>query len=230
MKTIAVLLLLLPAACAAPPPPEASVKPGVNKEFQQPDLDPAKWVERFEREGREVYVERERIVAAAGLRPGMAVADVGAGTGLFVPLLARAVGPSGSVVAVDIVPRFLDLIARRASETGLRNVRTVLCTDRSAELPAGSVDLVFLCDTYHHFEFPKSTLSSLRRALRPGGELLVVDFKRLPGRSSAWILDHVRAGEEEVVAEIEAAGFRRSGSHDFLKDNYILRFRRTEGD
>jgi ubiquinone/menaquinone biosynthesis C-methylase UbiE len=215
------------ASCRAAAEPEASVKPGVNAEFLKPEVNLAQWVERFEREGREIYTERQRIVEAARFRSGAAVADIGAGTGLFVPLLSRAVGPDGTVTAVDIVKDFLAHIERRAAEAGLKNVRTVLCTERSAELPPASIDAAFICDTYHHFEFPRSTMASIRRALRPGGEIVLVDFKRIPGTSSEWILNHVRAGQETVTAEIEAAGFSKVEEIGLLKDNYILRFRKT---
>jgi predicted methyltransferase len=98
-------------------------------------------------------------------------------------------------------------------------------TETSVELPPASVDLVFVCDTYHHFEHPKETLASIRRALRPGGVLMVVDFKREPGKTAAWITEHVRAGQAVVTAEIEAAGFGKPEELPLLKENYVLRFR-----
>ncbi len=224
---LAAALLLLTGCQAAPPaPPDASVKPGINAEFLKPGLKLQTWVERFENEGREVYAHREKIVAAARIRPGSSVADIGAGTGLFTPLLAKAAGAEGKVAAVDIAKDFLDHIGRRAAEAGLRNVRTVLCTDRSVELAEDSIDLAFICDTYHHFEHPRDTLASLHRALRPRGEIVLVEFKRTPGKSSEWILGHVRAGQEVFAAEIEAAGFRQIEALDLLKDNYFLRFRK----
>jgi predicted methyltransferase len=90
------------------------------------------------------------------------------------------------------------------------------------------VDLVFVCDTYHHFEYPKQSLAGIHRALRPGGELVVVEFKREPGVSPAWILEHVSKGQSEVIKEIEAAGFVLTNDHTspLLKDNYVLRFRK----
>lgn len=227
LPALAAAALLLPGCQAAPPaPPETGVKPGINADFLKPGLKLETWVERFENEGREVYAHREKIVAAARIRPGSSVADIGAGTGLFTPLLAKAVGAEGTVAAVDIVKDFLGHIGRRAAEAGLRNVRTVLCTDRSVELPEDSIDLAFICDTYHHFEHPRNTLASIHRALRPRGEIVLVDFKRVPGRSSDWILGHVRAGQEVFAAEIEAAGFRQIEELDLLKDNYFLRFRK----
>jgi predicted methyltransferase len=215
-------------AASATATAEASAKPGINAEFLKPSLNLTQWVERFEREGREIFTEREKIVAAAKVRPGMAVADIGAGTGLFTPLLSQAAGPKGKVYAVDIAKDFLAHIDQRATAAGLKNVQTVLCTERSVELPPGSTDLAFICDTYHHFEYPRSTMASLHRALRAGGELVVVDFKRIPGQSSDWILNHVRAGQEVFTAEIEAAGFKQIGQVDLLKDNYVLRFRKVK--
>lgn len=201
-------------------------QPSLNREFSKPDLDVSQWVERFEREGREVYDQRERIVQAAGIEPGMVVADVGAGTGLFEPLFAKAVGPRGKVIAVDIAPKFLEHIRREADRLELRNIQTVLCTERSANLPEASVDLVFICDTYHHFEHPAATLASIHRALKPGGVLVLVEFRREPGKSSQWLLKHVRAGREVFTREIEAAGFEAIATEDFLQQNYMARFRK----
>jgi ubiquinone/menaquinone biosynthesis C-methylase UbiE len=198
---------------------------GPNDKYLRPDLDVPAWVRSFESPGREVFDKRKEIVAGAGLRPGAAVADVGAGTGLFTMLFAEAVGPQGKVYAVDISPKFLAHIASRVKRAGVKNVATVRGSDRSIELPAASVDLVFLCDTYHHFEHPKESLASIKRALRPGGALVVVDYRREPGKSKAWVLDHVRAGEAAVAAEIEAAGFvRDTGKLPALDENYFLRF------
>ncbi len=206
---------------------EKSVKPGINTEYLKPDLNVSNWVERFEKEGREIYDHRQQIVAAAKVRTGSVVADIGSGTGLFTPMLSGATGPQGRVYAVDIVPNFLKLIEERSTQAGLRNVQTVLCTERSVELPPNSIDSAFICDVYHHFEYPQQSLASLHRALRRNGEVFVIDFKRVPGVSSDWILNHVRAGQEVVTAEFEAAGFKKIEEIDLLKDNYTLRFRKT---
>jgi ubiquinone/menaquinone biosynthesis C-methylase UbiE len=216
------MLVLLTLALLAP---DAAAKEGPNDKFLRADLDVDAWVKRFETPGREVYDKRREIVAATKVRKGAAVADVGAGTGFFTLELAQAVGPTGKVYAVDIAPRFLAHIAKRAAAAGHKNVTTVRGTARSVELPAASVDLVFLCDTYHHFEDPKSSLASIRRALRPGGEIAVVDFKREAGKTAKWIHEHVRAGQQVVTSEIEAAGFQKLEEVPLLKENYMLRFR-----
>ncbi|MGZ8940413.1 MAG: class I SAM-dependent methyltransferase [Limisphaerales bacterium] len=229
-----ILLVFASSACRTSHTPgtgttlESSAKPGVNTEYLKPDLNASNWVERFEREGREVYDHRHEIVAAARIRPGKSVADIGAGTGLFTPLFSKAVGPQGKVYAVDIVPAFVERIRSLAATNQLRNVEAVLCTERSVELPANSIDVAFICDVYHHFEYPRSSLDSIYRALRSGGEILLVEFKRIPGVSSDWTINHVRAGQEVFTAEIEAAGFKKVEEINLLKDNYMLRFRKMK--
>ncbi|MDP1559957.1 MAG: methyltransferase domain-containing protein [Pirellulaceae bacterium] len=203
---------------------EESVRPGINDDFL--NADPARYVERFEKEGREVYDQRNVIVAALDLKPGMVVADVGAGTGLFTRLIARQVGAEGRVYAVDIAPNFVYELVRDCRRQGFDNVIGVICDARQSTLPPNSVDLVYICDTYHHFEFPYSTLESIHTALREGGRMVVVDFEREEGVSSDWILNHVRAGKSVFRTEIEKAGFELVEEVDFLKDNYGLIFRK----
>ena len=215
------------APSTGPAVAETSVKPGINTEYLKPNLSVSNWVERFEKEGREIFDHRREIIAAANIRSGSVVADIGAGTGLFTPMLSAATGSQGRVYAVDIVPNFLKLIDERSEHAGLRNVQTVLCTEHSVELPPNSIDLAFICDVYHHFEYPRHSLTSLHRALRRNGEVFLIDFKRVPGVSSEWILNHVRAGQEVVTAEFEAAGFKKIEEIDLLKDNYTLRFRKV---
>ena len=222
-------LIAISIGCADPAGwnAERSVHPGINDSYKNPDV--AKYVGRFETESREIYRERHRILEALNVQTGMNVADVGAGTGLFSLPLAKAVGSDGRVFAVDIVPEFLERIDKLAGERALTNVTTVLCTERSIELPPDSVDLVFVCDTYHHFEYPRSTLASIHRALCPGGRLVVIDFMRSPGKSRAWVLDHVRIGQQETAAEITAAGFERLADPPpiaGLEENYLMSFRK----
>jgi predicted methyltransferase len=203
-----------------------SVDPGINAPFRHPDFET--WVARFERPGREVYDQREAITNAAGVKSGMAVADIGAGTGLYTLLFAQRVGAAGRVYAVDISQVFVDNILRRARAKGFNNVAGVVDTATDVKLAPNSIDLAFVCDTYHHFEYPQKTLASIHRALRKGGALVIVDYRRKVGVSSSWVLGHVRAGKAEVIREIEAAGFRLAADRDqLLKENYFLRFTRV---
>lgn len=222
LTVVALLLAALPAVAQ-----EKSVKPGINDPFKNPDVE--KYKNTFEGESREVFVQREKLVTACGIKPGMVVADVGAGTGLHTRLFAKEVGDDGQVYAVDISPKFLEHIQKTCREAKLKNVTPVLCNEDAVDLPKASVDVAFICDTYHHFEFPQRTLVSLHRAIKPGGKLVVVDFKRIEGKSSEWTLNHVRAGQEVVEKEIAAAGFKKAEEvKDVLKDNYIVIFTREK--
>jgi predicted methyltransferase len=205
---------------------EKSVRPGINKPFEDPDVK--EFVGKFETESREIYAKRKEILEKCQVKPGMAVADIGAGTGLFTRLFAQAVGDRGKVYAVDIAPKFVDHVEKTCREAGLKNVKGVVCKADSAGLDEGSVDLVFICDTYHHFEFPHKTMASLHKALRAGGRVVLVDFHRDKEKSSAWVLLHVRAGQEVFVKEIESAGFKAVGEEKFLKENYFVRFEKVK--
>lgn len=209
-------------------PKEDSVRPGVNERFLSQDLDVEEFVEIFEGESREVFAQRDEIVEALAVSPGMTVADIGAGTGLFLPAFDRGVGSGGRVYAVEISPKFLEHLRERAQREKLARVEVVEGREDSVALPAASVDVAFVCDTYHHFEYPQSTLASLYRAIRPGGALVILDFERIPGKSRPWVVKHVRAGRETFRREIETAGFQfvSEVSVEGLKENYVLRFRR----
>ncbi|MEM0968660.1 MAG: methyltransferase domain-containing protein [Verrucomicrobiota bacterium] len=202
---------------------EQSVKPGINDPFEDPNVP--QFIERFEKEGREVYDQRAEIIAALGIGPGTAVADIGCGTGLFTRMLGKEVGKTGTVYAVDIARKFVDYTLLTCSTRGLMNVQGVVCPPDDSGLAPESIDLAFVCATYHHFEYPFKSMSSLRKALRPGGAVVIVDFERIPGISSDWILNHVRAGREEVIEEIRNSGFELVEERDDLfSENYFLRF------
>lgn len=225
MKTSATMALLFFTAIALAQ--EQSVKPGINDKFIDPKMKVDEWTQKFETESREIYSQRDKILAGAGLKPGMTMADIGAGTGLFTAPFARAVGASGKVYAVDISKNFIAHISQRMQKAELKNVEPVLCSEKSVELPEASIDLAFICDTYHHFEYPQATLASLHKALKPGGQIVLIDFKRIPGVSSDFVMGHVRAGQEVFESEIVAAGFEKTGEvTDVLKENYFVRFTR----
>jgi ubiquinone/menaquinone biosynthesis C-methylase UbiE len=218
------LLLIVPILLLAgrSPAQEKSVRPGINKAYEKPDV--RKLVGFMEGESREISRRRAEIVRRCELKPGMVVADIGAGTGLFTRLFAREVGPDGQVYAVEISQALLDHIGKSCTDQGIANVSLVRCTPMSCELEAGSVDLAFVCDTYHHFEFPFRTLASIHRALKPDGQLIVIDFKRIPGITPDSIVRHVRAGQEVFAKEIVEAGFKLVEEIPFMKENYFLRF------
>ncbi len=211
-------------ANAQAPPTQSKADPKINEPFKKPDVKA--YIKRFESEDRETYVRRHEIVAALGLSPGMSVADIGAGTGLFTRLFAEKVGAKGKVYAVDIAPEFLAHIAADAKKHARKQIVTVQGTQETTNLPKDSLDLVFLSDVYHHLERPQKILASLRQALKPGGKLVVVEFDRVEGRSSPFVLKHVRAGQDVFVKEIEKAGFKRTSgtTRRALKENFFASF------
>jgi ubiquinone/menaquinone biosynthesis C-methylase UbiE len=217
------LLLLL---AVVPFAQEQSVKPGINENFIDPDVD--RYIQMFEGESREIFKHRDEIVAALGLKPGTNVADVGAGTGFFSRMIAEKVQPGGVVYAVDIARNFLDHIEKLNKENNITNIKTVLCDQHSTQLPENSVDVVFVCDTYHHFEFPQHTLESIHKALRPGGTLVIVDFERIKGVSTDFAVEHVRAGKGTVSDEIRDAGFDFIEEVPMMKEQYVIKFRKRE--
>lgn len=218
------------AQTSAKPSPEEAIKTTINDRFLDPKLDVDRWKKNFEGESREVYAARKEVIAALDILPGQSVADIGAGTGFYLWQFAQKVGAGGRVYGVDISPRFLERMRKDAVTKNITNATIVTGSERSVELPKDSVDLVFICDTYHHFEYPQTTLTSIRRALRPGGALVIIDFHRIVGESSAWTLDHVRGGQKEFRKEIEAAGFtfEKQLAISGFKDNYMIRFRAGE--
>lgn len=229
---LATLMLTLGAGWAQDDPSKPakqSVKPGINKSFLDPELDVDQFVKRFEIESREVYSSRHRILTACEISEGDVVADIGAGTGLFTQLFSTQVGP-GWVYAVDIAPRFIRHIQAEAEKKGRENITGVLCTEDSVTLPPNSVDVVFICDTYHHFEFPKSTMTSIHKALKDDGHLIVIDFHRIKGKTREWLLNHVRANKETFQKEIESCGFKVVAEKTIpgFKENYFLKFQKTK--
>lgn len=207
---------------------EESVKPGINERWKSEEIAPL--VSTLEDEGREIFSQRDKIAALVGPRKGSVVADVGAGSGFMAELFAEQVGPEGKVYAVDINPVLMKRVAKDAEKKGLTNLEVVVCGERDVNLPPESIDLMFICDTYHHFEYPVSTMKSIYAALKPGGQIVLVDFYRIEGITPQWLMEHVRAGEEVFTQEIVDAGFELTNQHypAYLPQNYVLRFRKVE--
>jgi predicted methyltransferase len=222
-------LALCVAAAVAGSSCRRHLPPGPNDAYHDPRVSALVWQHYFEDDGRgEIYQKREAILALAPVQAGMTVADIGAGTGLFSMMLSDAVGPSGRVYAEEVEERFSRFVAERALRAGRTNVVSVVGTEWGIGLPAGSIDLAFLCDVYHHFDHAPEMLASIRGALRPAGQLFLVDFRREPGASPAWVLEHVRADEARVIQEVERAGFLLISADHSLRDSYALRFRASD--
>lgn len=220
------------AAKAQTPTPKKKTDSEINRQFERSGVDVEGYVRRFESEDREVYAKRNEIAKSLDLKPGMAVADVGAGTGPFTRLFAEKVGEEGRVYAVDISRDFLKHIAEESKKLGQDQVETVLGSQDGTNLKPGSVDLVYMCDVYHHFEAPEKMLASIHQALRPGGTFALIEFDRVEGKSSDFVLKHVRASQAEFIQEIEAAGFEldksQADQRPQFKENFFAKFRRVD--
>ena len=203
---------------------EADVSPTINETFKNKDLNVDNYVASFSSESREAYTARADVVKAMGLKPGSTIADVGAGTGIYTRLFAQSTGPTGKVYATDLAPKFLTLIAANMAKEGFKNVQTVQAGDRSTNLPAASVDVLFHSDVYHHFEFPMTMNADIRRALKPDGQLFVLEMEKA-GRQES----HVRAPKQVVIAEIEKSGFKLVEDIKVpgLRESYLLHFRKS---
>lgn len=134
----------------------------------------ADWLERPERNTEE---DTDRLMDALRFKPGEIVADLGAGTGYVTRRVARRVSPGGRVYAVDIQPEMLVQLTNRLTSIGLTNVTPVLGTEREPRLPTASVDTVLLVDVYHELEFPREMMDAIGRALKPGGRVVLVEFR-----------------------------------------------------
>ena len=222
-RAAGVAMLILVATATPAAAQEKSVAPGINERFLE-GRNYDEFVESFEREGREIFDRRQEILKAVGLKPGMAVAVIGAGSGLFTYLFAQEVGAGGKVYAVDINQVMIDNIVRRSRELGYKHVEGRLGSAKSVPVPPGSLDVAFTSDVYHHFEHPQVMLRAIREALKPGAAFIVIDFERIPGVSTERLMQHVRAGKETVVREVEAEGFRFVEEKKLMQQNYFVRF------
>ena len=152
------------------------------------------WIATLENPSRVTGMKIDEVVARLHLRPGSAVADIGAGAGAFEGALSAAVTPSGTVYAVDIEQGLLDHIAARAKTLGLSNVRVVLGKYSDPALPARNIDAALINDVLHHIQDRATYLKNLSGYLVPGGRIAVVDF--LPGKGG-----HVKDPEQQITKQ-----------------------------
>jgi predicted methyltransferase len=181
----------------------------------------ASWMERASREQEEAPT---LMLSLVGIRPGMVVADVGAGSGYMTVRIAGLVGPTGKVYATDIQPALLQRVEEKARAAGASNVEVVLGSDTDARLPENAIDLALLVDVYHEFRHPQEMLRSIRRALRPGGRLVLVEYRKedltLP------IAPTHRMSIADARTEIEAEGFMFERASENLPRQHVIVFRK----
>jgi ubiquinone/menaquinone biosynthesis C-methylase UbiE len=181
----------------------------------------ADWLERSEREREE---QPDKALDLIGIAPGMTVADVGAGTGYMSLRIAKRVGPTGKVYANDIQPQMLERLSENARNANLDNVETVLGSEADAKLPHDKMDVVLMVDVYHELARPEEMLQSIRRALKPNGRLVLIEYKKedptVPIRP-----DH-KMSLADIKTEVEAEGYKLDKVIEALPRQHIVIFKK----
>ena len=182
----------------------------------------AAYIAALEDPARDAWQKPHEVVVALDLKPGETVADIGAGSGYFALRFARHVGAEGRVYAVDVSRDMLAHLERQAAEAKLANVRTIAAPPDDPQLPEGSIDRVFFCDVWHHIDDQAGYLAKLKKALRPGGQVVMIDFHKrdLPVGPPV----SMKIAREVLLTEMAAHGFRLVKEHTFLPYQYFLMF------
>jgi ubiquinone/menaquinone biosynthesis C-methylase UbiE len=181
----------------------------------------AEWLDRAERVGEE---EPDIAIDAIKIEEGSTVADVGAGSGYMTVRMARKVGPTGKVYANDIQPEMLMLLRQRLAKEKITNVETVLGGVDDPKLPGAMLDLILMVDVYHELQQPQAMLRHMREALKPGGRLVLLEYRK-EDPSIPIRIEHKMAVTEAKL-EIEAEGFKLSKVDAVLPRQHILIFTR----
>ena len=174
------------------------------------------------RESRQREEDCRLLLEALAIKPGQQVCDIGCGNGFYTLELARLVGPTGTVYAVDIQPEMLRMLAHRAAAECLANIRPILGTAIDPRLPPGRLDLVLCVDVYHEFSHPAEMLARIRESLAADGRLVLAEFR---GEDPAVPIKPLhKMTKQQVLKELEPAGFRLDRSLDRLPRQHLLFF------
>jgi arsenite methyltransferase len=186
--------------------------------------DTAHWAHTFESPERMEWQKPDQVVSALNLKAGQTVVDIGAGTGYFTRRFARAVGASGKAIGVDIEPGMIDYMKADAKKLNLPNYEARLVKPNDPELRPQSVDVIFFCDVLHHIEDRVAYLTKLKPALKPGGRVAVIDFKKTAPLGPPAPM---RISREEMMVQFKRAGYRVVSERHFLPYQYLLEFEPT---
>ncbi|HYC00875.1 MAG TPA: methyltransferase domain-containing protein [Candidatus Limnocylindrales bacterium] len=182
------------------------------------------WKSVFDDPARDEWQKPDELVGALGLQPGMNVADIGAGTGYLSRRLSAAVGEQGTVFVVEVEPNLVEHMRDRAEAEKTANVVPVLGSKDNPRLPASSIDVALFVDAYHHIDARRQYLAVLKRSLRPGARVAIVEWKAGKQPVGPQDEDH-KLAREKVLEEMRAAGFEQVPTDDFLPHQYFLMFR-----
>jgi ubiquinone/menaquinone biosynthesis C-methylase UbiE len=177
----------------------------------------ADWLDRNERESEE---NPDGALDAIGIKPGMVVADVGAGTGYMSLKMAKRVGSTGKVYSEDVQPEMLRRLRQNAAEAKLNNIQTVLGGEADPKLPPDTLDLILLVDVYHEFSQPQKMLRKMRESLKSDGRLVLLEYRKED--PSIPIRPEHKMSVQEVKLEVEAEGFHLAQVLETLPRQHIL--------
>jgi ubiquinone/menaquinone biosynthesis C-methylase UbiE len=180
----------------------------------------AAWLVRQKREREEAALEMR---ANLGLKPGMVVCDMGSGNGYHSLPIAKAVGASGKVFAVDLQPEMIEMLRERCQKAGVTNIEAIVGQQKDACLPAASCDLILLVDVYHEFAKPAEMLRSMRQALKPGGLVALVEFRAED--PEVPIRPEHKMSRAQILRELEANGFALSQEYKALPWQHLMFFK-----
>ncbi len=179
------------------------------------------------RESRQREEDCATLLAALDIKPGQTVCDMGCGNGFYSLQIARAVGETGKVLAVDIQPEMLHLLSEQAKAEQLGNIELIQGTPVDPKLPAKSVDLILLVDVYHEFSHPEQMLQSMRRALKPQGRIALAEFRLEDPKVPIKLLH--KMSKKQILKEFPPNGFRLVEQFDKLPWQHLMFFERTVG-
>ena len=219
MKTLITLLALLPMPFSAP------AQDAVQRDHQsmhQLHRDSRAYIGMLEDPKRDAYQKPHEVLMALAIKPGEAIADIGAGSGYFTFRLAHHVGDKGKIYAVDVNPEMIVHLNRRIRELKAMNVTAILADPDDPLLADNSVDRFFFSDSWHHIENQTKYLSAIKKMLRPSGEIIMIDFhkKELPVGPPMQL----KIAREDLIRQLESNGFRLTKEHTFLPYQYFLIF------
>jgi ubiquinone/menaquinone biosynthesis C-methylase UbiE len=192
------------------------------QEMNRLHQDSKAYIAHLEDPKRDAYQKPQEVVTALNIKEGEVIADIGAGSGYFTFRLARPVGERGRVYAVDVGPDMIVHLNRRVRDLNLRNVVTILCAPDDPLLADASVDRFFICDTWHHINGHTKYLALLKRMLKLGGQVIMVDFKK--AKTPVGPPMEIRIDRDDLVREMETNGFQLAAEHTFLEYQYFLIF------
>jgi len=192
------------------------------EEMHQLHQDSKAYIAYLEDPQRDVYQKPHEVIMALGLREGETVADIGAGSGYFTFRLASPVGEKGRIYAVDTSPDMIMHMNRRIRDMKLRNIVTVLSAPDDPLLMDGSIDRFFICDTWHHIQNQAQYLALMKKMLKPGGQVIMIDFQKRELPVGAPM--EMKIAREDLVRQMESNGFKLVKEHTFLPYQYFLIF------